>query len=280
MLARIDGTSYCLLGCPEDREGIVPATQKSLNFTSTHTYVSLEAGSTKITLDFFSPVDPEDHVRQSLPYSYVTASADSGNRTESNIDFLAAIDASWLSTRGRPHADNSEFTGSYSYFRLNGDKPIDFAENNEMALWGDVVLGTGPMSRLSLISWQGGDKDSILDSFVANGGLNGTIGSLEDGGLAAITKTVLDEPTNPVVTFTVGLHQEEEIQYFDGTKTGRWAGYFKSKLSTVSQAVEHFLFDFEAASAQSEKLEKKIREMGEVTSPKYADLLESSVRQS
>ena len=279
VLARIDETAYCLMGCPGGRAGTVQANQTSLTFTSTHTYVDFTAGGTKIILDFFSPVDPEDHVRQSLPYSYLTVSAKTEGKEQPSIDVLTAIDASWLSTRGAAYAEYSAANGS-KILKLNGEQPVDFAERNEMALWGDVVLATKQVSPPSIVSCEVGGAESIMNSFFASGTLNGAIGTLSDDSIAACAQTVVSNHSEPIATFAVGLQQEHQIQYYDGTNIEKLAGYFSSKMSTVEQAVQHFFDDFETASAQSKEFDKKIREIGDATSSNYSDLLEFSVRQS
>lgn len=281
VLARINGTTFCLLGCTGGRAGTVPATQKSINITSTHTYVSLEAGSTDVTLDFFSPVDPIDHVRQSLPYSYLTVSTNNNATTQPEVNVLLAIDSSWLSTRGRPYVRNYSVNGS-KILALNGEQGREFSENNNMALWGDVVLATRDDSDLSITSCQVGSPQGVFGSFIQTGDLTGYIGVMEHDNLAACSQSVLSGKRNSSstsTTFAIGLHQDKAIQYNDGNSTKPQAAYFRSQIANISQAVTHFFNGYEDTLAQSRVLDEHIRTIGAVTSSNYSDLLEYVVRQ-
>jgi hypothetical protein len=68
IMARVDNTTYSLMGV-SGSAGILAATVLKGEFTSTHTYFTLEAGGTNLTLDFLSPVSPSNYLRQSLPFS-------------------------------------------------------------------------------------------------------------------------------------------------------------------------------------------------------------------
>ena len=275
VLARIDETTYCLLGCPGGRPGTEQAKQKSINFTSTHTYVDLDAGFTSITLDFFSPVDPYDHVRQSLPYSYLTVSAKTDDTYQPDVDVLTAIDASWLNDRGAPYAEYSAVNGS-KILKLNGEQGREFSERGQMALWGDVVLATKDEAASTLTSCQLGS----VSSFLLTGSLVDGLEMSGEESVAACARTLKSDDTQAAATFAIGLQQEDQIQYFDGSKLERWTGYFRSKVSTVEEAVEYFFSDFNDASAQSKEFDQRVIDLGKKTSSNYSDLLEFSVRQS
>lgn len=77
VVARVGGKGYTLLGASTSIANTVAAKQNSITYTSSHTIINYTAGNANITLDFFSPVLPAtaDFARQSLPYSYLTVSA-------------------------------------------------------------------------------------------------------------------------------------------------------------------------------------------------------------
>jgi hypothetical protein len=54
----------------------------------------LKAGDAMVSLDFFSPVSPKNHVRQSLPFSYLTASVSTkaGAKTQVYSDIDEMLD--------------------------------------------------------------------------------------------------------------------------------------------------------------------------------------------
>lgn len=69
IIARVDGTTFNLFGVPDPGPGTKSAAVQSAEYTSTHSIFTLSAGSTKIKLDFLSPVSPSNYLRQSLPFS-------------------------------------------------------------------------------------------------------------------------------------------------------------------------------------------------------------------
>ena len=70
-LTQVDGRTFKLFGAPNDIEDTTAATQISINYTATHTIVEVSAAAS-IVVAFFSSVSPNNHLRQSLPFSYVT----------------------------------------------------------------------------------------------------------------------------------------------------------------------------------------------------------------
>lgn len=69
VMARIDGEMYSLMNGKNAGDDILPAVVSSAEYTSTHSIFTLSAGPVTVTLDFFSPVSPFNHLRQSLPFS-------------------------------------------------------------------------------------------------------------------------------------------------------------------------------------------------------------------
>ncbi|KAJ5213973.1 hypothetical protein N7449_001142 [Penicillium cf. viridicatum] len=94
----------------------------------------VEAGSSTFTLDFFSPVSPQNYLHQSLPFSYLTLTVavddSSSAHVYSNIDRSwvgQAVDISW-----------SHATKGTSICQIKG---VD------AALWGSAVHATRPQLR-------------------------------------------------------------------------------------------------------------------------------------
>lgn len=69
VIAKVDGKAYSLFGVTDRIDGVTEAQVASAKFTSTHSIFTLRAGSLSFELDFFSPVSPENLLRQSLPFS-------------------------------------------------------------------------------------------------------------------------------------------------------------------------------------------------------------------
>ena len=158
ILAQVDSKTFTLFGAPEVITNTTAATQKSISYTATHTIAELEAGAASIVVDFFSPVSPNNHLRQSFPFSYVTITV----AGSSDVQILSAIDGSWY---GQPDKLVSQYqnTGTTSVISLTDPNAADYIEVNDMAAWGSIVLATSQAGSSS-VSYQSGPADTVFSN--------------------------------------------------------------------------------------------------------------------
>lgn len=74
VMARVDGQAYSLMSIKNPGDNIRPAIVRHAEYTATHSVFTLSAGKVTFTLDFFSPISPSNYLRQSLPFSKMSAS--------------------------------------------------------------------------------------------------------------------------------------------------------------------------------------------------------------
>ena len=264
--ARIDGgTTYCVYGCPDS--GVENAQQTSISFTSTHTYITLEAGDAEIILDFFSPVSLTDYVRQSVPYSYITVNV------STTADVMVAIDDSW--TGLQPNTQVNRFTSDEGAqgFVLSGTDQLIRGEKNDQALWGEVVL-TARCGSGGKISRETGMSGELTGQFSKTGCLSDSNTTYTSGDLAAVAYSN-EGSGSTSATFAIGLEQEEAFLWLNATQTG----YYRACLDGRSAVVDYFFDDAAAAWEESMLLDQQVREIGYSVSANYSDVLESTVRQ-
>jgi hypothetical protein len=70
-LIKVDDVVYNFCGLPEDKNGILPAEQKSVEMTATQTKYGFQCGPVKLELDFLSPLLANDPDLLSRPVSYI-----------------------------------------------------------------------------------------------------------------------------------------------------------------------------------------------------------------
>lgn len=278
VLARINGQTYSLFGVSNAVSGIKAATTQSVSYTSSHTYFQLQAGSAKITLDFFSPVLPgaQDYARQSLPYSYLTVSVASTSGRTLSVQVLSGIDQTWTAQNG---ASKLNFTssGSAGYFQFHNPNEVKFTEVNDMATYGTVVFAASTGAGLSSAC---GAASAIYSYFAKNGALS-TSRNCSGSDLAAFASNlgkVSGSAKN--FTFAVGFDRTDAIDYLGQTQMG----YYRSQWPTIGAAVQYFLRDYSNVLASSIAFDNEIRSKSEGVSAKfgsqYADIVEASVRQT
>ena len=266
----MEGKAYVLFGEPGGVDNATNAQQTSISFTSTHTTINLQAGGATFVLDFFSPIDPDDLVRQSLPYSYLTVSV---KTLVATVEVFCAIDDSWTAQQGNVQATFQEVQGTQIY-TLNGTSSYTYSEISNQAAWRNVVLATQPISILDQVSYQSGSPGSVTSAFVSSGKLDNQSATYATGNLVAFTHNLDLVIGEASVNFAIGLQQDYEIDFLGEPQ----AGYYASKVSTIASSVSYFLDDYPLAELQSQQFDNKVLSIGKPISANYTDLLEASVR--
>lgn len=273
VVARVNDHTYCLLGCANGDFGglLEPAKQTNLTWTSTHTLVALQAGSTSFTLDFFSPISLDNFVRQSIPYSYLTVTVNNASPRDA-IDVVTAIDQTWTA-QNKTTASVSRGKNSL-LFKLTGQNSIPRTELNDMATYGTIVLGTSTAGAASKSYYQSGDAQDIISQISRSGSLNSS-DQYQSGQLVAVGNRLRSCGKSAKVTFAVGLERDPTILWLDQPQ----AAYYQSHFDKTEDVVDHFFNDEQAARAESDRLDAQVVSIGTSISSEYADILEASMRQ-
>ena len=271
ILAQVGGRTFTLFGAPNGIENTTAATQKSISYTATHTIVELDAGAASIIVDFFSPVSPNNHLRQSLPFSYVTITV----AGSSDVQILSAIDDSWYGQPGNlvSQDQNKEATSMIS---LTDPKAVDYTEVNDMAAWGSVVLATSQAGS-STVSSQTGPADTIFSEFVKTGSLDGNSPTYVTGDWVALAQNLnkASSTSTSSVTFAVGQYRDNVIDYIGKDQVG----FFKSIYRSLLDTVDGFLNDYQSAYMESQMFDKALVDETTSISSNYTDLTTVAVRQ-
>lgn len=274
VIARVNGQAYSLFGVSNTLDGLQEATVTAANFTSTHSIFTLEAGSKTFTLDFLSPVSPQNLLRQSLPFSYLTVSV-SGGSSES-VQIYSDIDASWT---GKPNSAEWRFStnGSTSIYHVSPADALPFTQNTEnQALWGQVLYASRPSSQ-STLSSASGALSTIRSQFVQDGALDGNNADWTSNGVVGLAHDLDDVSETASVTFAIGHVHEEAIDYLGDTQTG----YYRTQYPSAVSAISHFLDDYTDAASEATTVDNFIQQKGESAhSSNYSDILALSLRQT
>jgi len=275
-MARVDGQTYSLFGCPDPVSGVQEASVNSGSYTPTHTVFILTAGSVVFHLDFFSPVSPSNLLRQSLPFSYLTVSA-SSNSGQHSVQIYSDIDDSWAGQFG-PYVSTS---WNYAYtsngatlYTITPGAVAEYSEVADMAQWGTAVYAAQSSEGLTS---ELGPASSLRSEFVNSGSLsadsNWTIGAAL--GYAHDLGSVSASATN--VTFVVGYVRETDVNYYNGARVGYW----RSAFNTTELAVAHMFSDFSSAVQESYSIDKSLNDQAYgVANGEYSNILALSMRQA
>lgn len=272
IFARVDGVTYYLFSEVNGVDNAQAATQTAIEFTSTHTVVTLTAGDATVTVDFFSPVSPSNYLRQSLPYSYLTVSVSSA--AAHDVQIFSGVDDSWAGFSGSLDAGvQTAADGASVYFNLSDPSQTLYAENDQMAAWGSLVFGSKPTGS-SALTWQYGVRRTVQQAFVANGTLGDEETAYGEDYLFAIAHD-FGSVSSASATFAVGWDRAHALTFLGES----YSGYYLSEYSAPATALPAFLADYEDAYAESLTFDAKVVTAGSAFSTDYTDLLEQSVRQ-
>lgn len=272
VFARVDGVTYYCLSEVNGVSNAVSAAQTDIQFTATHTVITLTAGVATVTLDFFSPVSPSNYVRQSLPYSYLTVNVTSSSAHD--IQIFSGVDDSWSGFSGSLSASVQNSTdGATVYFSISDPNQTLYEENDQMAAWGSIVFGSKPATS-STLTYQYAARRTVQQAFVADGVLTDTATSYADDYVFGLSHD-FGNTTGASATFAVGYDRTHALSFLGES----YSGYYVSEYPTPATALPAFLEDYEASYAESETFDAKVVAAGDEFSTNYTDLLEQSVRQ-
>ncbi|KII95062.1 hypothetical protein PLICRDRAFT_48031 [Plicaturopsis crispa FD-325 SS-3] len=282
--ARVDGTVYTILGIPVvSGTTTTQATQKSAEFTSTQSVFVLSAGPVDVTLTFLSPVEPQDLVKQSLPFSYLSVSAASTDGGSHSVQIYTDVTAEWVATDPTIVASWNTTTGSILTHQVQVQNQTKYAETKDQILQGSVYYSTASSNN---VTYQTGEDTVVRAQFIKNGKLANTqdtnFRAIQDQwpvfGFAHDLGTV--NSTGTAVLFSVGHVRDPAIQYVvAGGGTQDRSVYFWSQYSSVADVISAFLGDWQNALSTANAFDKKVNGDASAISNNYASIVALSLRQ-
>ncbi|KAI0793187.1 hypothetical protein C8Q75DRAFT_749208 [Abortiporus biennis] len=255
--------------------------------TPTRTIFFLQAGPMNLTATFLTPIEPEDPVKQSLPFSYLSFEAISNDGAGHDVQVYTDISAEWVSANGSNIVTwNTTQTAGSMYHTITQQISHPYTEFNDQAE--DVIVYYATNSSPSLTSQIGSnslspriqfDDQGFLTDSLAPG--SGTIANPFPVFGLSIDLGTITQTASPVV-WALGVVRNPSIQYTtpDNQVQNR-SPYFASRGFNTDQIIDSILNDFTAASQRADALDKKILDAAStITSdPSYASLVSLATRQ-
>ncbi|KAJ5925020.1 hypothetical protein N7454_007659 [Penicillium verhagenii] len=274
VIVRVDGVAYSLMGVPDLKASrINPATVRHTEFTATHSLFELKAGPVFFTLDFFSPVSPSNYLRQSLPFSYLTVQVKESRGH--NIQIYSDIDGRWTGREGHSVRDFEQH-GDLAFHSLLVRNAATYTEENDMALWGQIILASRP-GNVSSLSSLAGEPRAVRGHFLNRGDLSQGHSVWSHGSVIAHAHNLGAVSGEASVTFAVGYERQEAINYLGEAYTG----FYRAEYPTTHEALSFFFNDYEDAYWESLEFDRELEATATASAgPKYADIVALSTRQA
>lgn len=282
---KVDGAAYVFMGAPSVPATFSKATQKSSHFTSTQSIFVLSAGPVDLTVTFLSPVEPDDLVKQSIPFAYMAVSAASTDGLSHSVQVYSDISAEWVSGDNSLNVKwNSTTTGSILTHQVQLADPAVLTEINDHTQYGSAFYST---PNIEGATFQTGADVAVRAQFINNGKLANTL----DTNFRAISNNwpvfglahdlgTITSATTPVV-FSVGHIRDPALTYIiAGGGTQNRNLYFLSKFPTSAAVVSSFLGDFTAALSRAKTFDGQVQTDASKISADYASVVALSIRQA
>ncbi|THU85435.1 hypothetical protein K435DRAFT_685578, partial [Dendrothele bispora CBS 962.96] len=269
-MARIDNIVYQWLGPPTNSSAstiIIPSIKTS-TITPTRTIFELEAGPMLLNISFFNPIETEDLTRQSIPFMYLSLSAQSLDNQAHEVQIYSDISAEWV-TGDRDNSTvkwNTTLTSSTIFHQSYLQNPQSMVEIHNQAQDATVYYA---MNLDQNISWKTGDANITRPLFQDNGRLDNETDTsfrvvndqlpvfgfaVDLGSLKSTTSSLvwaLGILRDPVVMYAASRNSiENQRPYF----------YSDSRFSSqkIEDVIDFFMQDYESAVQRAESLDDRI----------------------
>ncbi|KIP02118.1 hypothetical protein PHLGIDRAFT_112413 [Phlebiopsis gigantea 11061_1 CR5-6] len=283
---KVDGTAYNFLGAPAvPNTRFQKSVQKSLTFTSTQSTFVMTSGPVDLTVNFLSPVEPTDLVKQSLPFSYMAITAKSNDGQSHDVQVYSDISAEWVTGDNSLTANwSTTATASSIFHQVQLESQTVFGEIGD-----HIQQGSAYYAVLNAVgtTFQTGQDVVVRAQFINNGVLANTKDTTfraveNDWPVFAFAHDLgtVSGSSAPVV-FAVGHVRDPAIEYIvAGGTTQNRSSFFWSQFSTVSAAIDSFLGDFGNALGRANAFDAKVQSDASAISADYASIVALSIRQA
>ncbi|KAH8976457.1 hypothetical protein EDB92DRAFT_1381825 [Lactarius akahatsu] len=278
VLVRVDNITYLFLGSAPDINTTVKLTKTVIS--PTQTKLTAEAGPMQINLTFLNPIEPQNWLKQSIPFSYMSLTAESLDGAVHALQVYSGLSADWLSgiqtqvTIKDPRISFADVLYHTIYpqpawgvlyiaTKLNGD---DGLSNIKYKIAGDSV--SRDLFRLN---------GRLDDQTVLTVALNSTVFAISHD-LGTIQAW-----QDPVI-WAIGYNTDPVINYTDlsGAPPQQRRLFYKSQYPDTADdqsLIDDFISDFANASSRAQVLDLKILQYVAPTSGLLGDLVSLATAQ-
>ncbi|KAF8263273.1 hypothetical protein EI94DRAFT_1598265 [Lactarius quietus] len=259
---RVNNITYSFLGDSPSVNGSVNLT--NVVISPTQTKLTAEAGPMQFNLTFLNPIEPGDLVKQSIPFSYLSLTAESLDGAAHAVQVYSDMVAEWLSgDKTQMIAWSTTSNNEVIYHSAKLENPAEFTEINTQAEWGTLYYA---MKSGSNITFKTDSDANCRGLFQQNGALdNETDTTFRPIGsnfpVFAISRNLgsIHATQDPVV-WAVGFTTDPAIQYQDLSANApqQRSLYYKTQYPADTSLIPDFLNDFSNALSRAQQLDSKI----------------------
>ncbi|KIK51931.1 hypothetical protein GYMLUDRAFT_265647 [Collybiopsis luxurians FD-317 M1] len=289
-LLRVDNASYLWQGDPKgltlnNNATLNNAILESYQVTPTRTIFNLTAGNMAINITFLSPIESDDLLLQSFPFTYIFLEASSTDGNSHSLQVYEDISGEWISFNANDIMQwNTTTSNSIIYHEAQRSPPEFMTELNNMTEDGAVYHVTS-LNEGNRVTYQS-SQDTLTRSAFLN---NGTLANTQDTTFRAIQDRwpvlafcndlgIIKSTSSPVV-WAIGVVRNPNIVYTRISGNQNRIPYFFTKYNDVPTAMLDFMNNASDALNRAIALDEKITSDASNISSEYVDLVSLASRQ-
>ncbi|KLO07713.1 DUF1793-domain-containing protein [Schizopora paradoxa] len=278
----VDGLPYRIMGS-SNPPTVNVSNQVSVQMTPTRTIVETQAGPINLTMDFMSPIDADDLIRQSVPFSYLAISAASIDGKPHSVNVYSDVSSEWITTNLSDTTNSAEDTQNvFVSLQSSLNTSLPFVEIQDFAQDSTSVFA---LKNTAGVKYQIGLFMDVRNLGMNSTGLQDNIADSTSATDVIVRGISVDlgqviQTTSPMV-FAIGVVRDPSIQFVSLSSEAQLrSSYYRMNFTTSSDVVSFFLDDYDNASNQASRLDSQISTDALKTSSKYSELLSLVARQA
>ncbi|KAL8691886.1 MAG: hypothetical protein Q9218_002991 [Villophora microphyllina] len=280
-IVTVDGTSYEYLGIGSTTlpklPNLQPAKPLTVSYDSQYSNFTFAAGPIEITASFLSSVLPTDICRTSIPLSYLTTSVRSTDNKDHRIQFYSDVNAAWAAFENNVTIQWDLYEGSnkviggsnatggsssiYSWF-VYLQKAYEFAEEMDVALWGNFTYSSSPMNAQNF-SFESGFSGDLRYRYVMQH-------SLQDAVDTDYRPSAMREPifaythdfgsvSSASVRYTIGSVQQPIVRYLTSQGVVPLQPWWSKCYGDIYQMIDYHFNDFNQTQILASQFESQLK---------------------
>ncbi|KAH9041442.1 hypothetical protein EDB84DRAFT_1267178 [Lactarius hengduanensis] len=273
VLVRVDTITYLFLGNASTVNTTVNLTDVVIS--PTQTKLTADAGPMQINLTFLNPIEREDWVKQSIPFSYMSLTAESLDGTAHAMQVYSDLNLGWSS--GITKLD-SKSTSAAGVIANGGHFNYAILPQPE---WGTLYYGMQSVSGHGAICASASRELFQLNGVLGNlGQINDTAHDYDSTTFAISRDLGTIQATQDPVISVIGYDVNLVINYTDlSGATQKRKLLYQDKYGGKGDILADFISDFVNASSRAQALDLKILQQASPISGPLWDLVSLATAQ-
>ncbi|KAI4153197.1 MAG: hypothetical protein L6R39_001628 [Caloplaca ligustica] len=280
-IVTVDGISYEYLGTGSTTlpklPNLRPAKPLTVTYDSQYSNFTFAAGPVEITASFLSSVLPKDLCRTSIPLSYLTTSVRSTDGADHAVQFYSDVNAAWAASENNVTIQWELYEGSQMVNRsgdVNGgpssiyswffylQQAYEFAEEMDLALWGNFTYSSSPTSARNF-SFQSGFSGDLRYRYIMQHSLQDTVD--EDYRPFATREPVFAYAhdfgtiSSASVRYTIGSVQQPIVRYLASQGVVPLNPWWSQCYGDIHQMIEFHFNDFDQSQILAAQFETQLK---------------------